>query len=99
MKKNILLTHGVSSALQNKEIYEFDLQLQLFKFLENNWGDLCQEDTKLQNSLIKEEVDAKLHHRFIGVYKLMKNIRIWIMSEYDYRIDTLIITVLFPHEY
>ncbi|WP_279237006.1 hypothetical protein [Clostridium perfringens] len=42
MKKTILLTHGVSNALQNKEIYEFDLQLQLFKFLESNWGDLCQ---------------------------------------------------------
>ncbi|WP_447413167.1 hypothetical protein, partial [Clostridium perfringens] len=81
-----------------KEIYEFDLQLQLFKFLENNWGDLCQKDTELQNSLI-EEVDAKLHHRFMGVYNLMKNIEIWIMSEYDYTIDTLIITVLFPHEY
>ncbi|MHC9416958.1 hypothetical protein, partial [Clostridium perfringens] len=72
--------------------------LQLFKFLENNWGDLCQEDTELQNSLIKE-FDAKLHNRFMGVYKLMKNIEIWIMSEYDYTIDTLIITVLFPHEY
>ncbi|MFR7934127.1 MAG: hypothetical protein ACLU4S_01665 [Clostridium perfringens] len=45
MKKTILLTHGVSTALQNKEIYEFDLQLQLFKFLKNNWGYLCQEDT------------------------------------------------------
>ncbi|BDU91252.1 hypothetical protein [Clostridium perfringens] len=98
MKKTILLTHGVSNALQSKEIYEFDLQLQLFKFLDNNWGDLCQEDTELQNSLIKE-VDAKLHNRFMGVYKLMKNIEIWIMSEYDYTIDTLIITVLFPHEY
>ncbi|EDT70079.1 hypothetical protein [Clostridium perfringens] len=98
MKKTILLTHGVNNALQNKEIYEFDLQLQLFKFLDNNWGDLCQEDTELQNSLI-EEVDAKLHNRFMGVYKLMKNIEIWIMSEYDYTIDTLIITVLFPHEY
>ncbi|HAT4218255.1 hypothetical protein ACSW8Q_04140 [Clostridium perfringens] len=98
MKKTILLTHGVSNSLQNKEIYEFDLQLQLFKFLNNNWGDLCQEDTELQNSLIKE-VNAKLNHRFIGIYKLMKNIEIWIMSEYDYTIDTLIITVLFPHEY
>ncbi|WP_283700277.1 hypothetical protein [Clostridium perfringens] len=98
MKKTILLTHEVNNALQNKEIYEFDLQLQLFKFLDNNWGDLCQEDTELQNSLI-EEVDAKLHNRFMGVYKLMKNIEIWIMSEYDYTIDTLIITVLFPHEY
>ncbi|MDU5491421.1 MAG: hypothetical protein E6094_00440 [Clostridium perfringens] len=98
MKKTILLTHGISTVLQNNEIYEFDLQLQLFKFLENNWGDLCQEDTELQNSLIKE-VDAKLHYRFMGVYKLMKNIEIWIISEYDYTIDTLIITVLFPHEY
>lgn len=98
MKKTILLTHGVSNALQSKEIYEFDLQLQLFKFLDNNWGDLCQEDTELQNSLIKE-VDSKLHNRFMGVYKLMKNIEIWIMSEYDYTMDTLIITVLFPHEY
>ncbi|WP_283689703.1 hypothetical protein [Clostridium perfringens] len=98
MKKTILLTHEISNSLQNKKIYEFDLQLQLFKFLENNWGDLCQEDTELQNSLIKE-VDAKLHNRFMGVYKLMKNIEIWIMSEYDYTIDTLIITVLFLHEY
>ncbi|WP_415348603.1 hypothetical protein, partial [Clostridium perfringens] len=91
MKKTILLTHGVNTTLQNKEIYEFDLQLQLFKFLDNNWGDLYQEDTELQNSLIKE-VDAKLHHRFMGVYKLMKNIEVWIMSEYDYTIDTLLIT-------
>ena len=98
MKKTILLTHRISTSLQNNEIYEFDLQLQLFKFLENNWGDLCQEDTELQNSLIKK-VDAKLHHKFMGVYKLMKNIKIWIISEYDYTIDTLIITVLFPNEY
>lgn len=98
MKKTILLTHGVNIALQNKEIHEFDLQLQLFKFLANNWGDLCKEDTELQNSLITE-VDAKLHHRFMGIYKLMKNIEIWIMSEYDCTIDTLLITVFFPHEY
>lgn len=98
MKKTILLTHRISTSLQNNEIYEFDLQLQLFKFLENNWGNLCQEDTELQNSLIKK-VDAKLHNKFMGVYKLMKNIKIWIISEYDYTIDTLIITVLFPNEY
>ena len=36
MKKTILLTHRISTSLQNNEIYEFDLQLQLFKFLENN---------------------------------------------------------------
>ncbi len=75
MKKTILLTHRISTSLQNNEIYEFDLQLQLFKFLENNWGNLCQEDTELQNSLIKK-VDAKLHNKFMGVYKLMKNIKI-----------------------
>lgn len=39
-----------------------------------------------------------LKYRFMSVYNLIKNIKIWIMSENDYTIDTLI-TVLFPHEY
>ena len=52
---------------------------------------------EFQNELLKNP-NAKYKDRFMGVY-IINEIKIWIMSEYDYSIKSLLITILLPEEY
>ena len=42
--------------------------------------------------------NSKYEDRFMGVY-MINGHKIWIMSEYDYSIKSLLITILLPEEY
>ncbi len=69
----------------------------LLKFHSDDWGILCNEDKEFQNELLKN-TNSKYEYRFMGVYMINEH-KIWIMSEYDYSIKSLLITILLPEEY
>ena len=92
-----VMTQGVKFSILEGEINKGDLVVALRKFNDNDWGILSDEDKEFQNKLL-EIKNAKFVERFMGVYK-SKDIRFWVMSEYDYSIESLVITILLPEEY
>lgn len=93
----LFMTSGVDSLIKAGTIKNSDLTLNLTKFISNDWGVLCDEDKEFQNELLKNPKE-KYQDRFMGVYIINQN-KIWIMSDYDYSIKKIVITVLLPEEY
>lgn len=97
MNFKMFMTSGVDSLVKEGVLKDKDILIALCKFTSNDWGILCDEDKELQNELLKNP-KSKYIDRFMGVY-MINEIKIWIMSEYDYSIKNLIYTVLLPEEY
>lgn len=97
MNLKIVVTNGINNLIKEDYIYSTDLDFILLKFISNDWGDLCNEDKKFQNELLKNP-NSKYEYRFMGVY-MINNIKVWIISEYNYSIKSLIMTILLPEEY
>lgn len=97
MNKRVVMTIGINDLIERKVLSQKDLFLNLGKFINNDWGILCDEDKEFQDELVKNP-NSKKYERFMGVY-LINEIKIWIIREYDYSIDSLIFTILLPDEY
>lgn len=97
MNLRVVMTNGVNYLIEEGEIQDTDLMSILLKFTSNDWGILCNEDKEVQNELLKNP-NSKYYDRFMGVYMINEN-KVWIISEYDYSIKSLLITVLLPEEY
>lgn len=97
MNLKIVMTNGVNYLIEMGEIQDKDLLSALLKFNSDDWGILSNEDKEFQKELLKNP-HSKYEDRFMGVYMLNEN-KIWIMSEYDYSIKSLLITILLPEEY
>ena len=93
----MFMTSGVDSLVKEGVIKDKDILIAVSKFTSNDWGGLCDEDKEFQIELLKNP-NSKYEDRFMGVY-MINEIKIWIMSEYDYSIKSLIYTILLPEEY
>lgn len=93
----MFMTSGVDSLVKEGVVERKDILVALSKFTSNDWGVLCDEDKEFQIELLKNP-NSKYEDRFMGVY-MINEIKIWIMSEYDYSIKSLIYTILLPEEY
>ena len=97
MKAKIVITKGVNSLIESGLFSDKDLLSTLIQFTSNHWGILSDEDKKLQDELLLIP-NSEYTERFMGVY-MIHNIKIWIISEYDFSIKGLLITILLPEEY
>ena len=97
MNFELFMTSGINSLVNEEVIKEVDLTLAVTKFISDDWGVLSDEDKEFQNELLKNP-KSKYEDRFMGVYIINEN-KIWIMSDYDYSIKKLVITILLPEEY
>lgn len=85
---NLYSTRNIDLLMQDNKQFKDDINTALNKFINNDWGDTCDEDVEINN----ESLDAG--ERILAVYRTCKG-SIWIVSEYD-RSST---TILFPSEY
>lgn len=60
-----------------------------------DWGEIGSEDIALNNEAIKFEGDLKKQMRVMSVYKTSKKDTVWIITEYDRSVTT----ILLPSEY
>ena len=97
MKNVIIMTQGIKYLMENQKINESDLLSSLSKLTFNDWGILSNEDKEFQKELLKIP-NSRYTERLMGVYVSNKT-KIWIISEYDYSIKSLLITILLPEEY
>lgn len=84
----ITLTREVALRKENKKFYDF-LNNSLIRYSQCDWGDTCDEDKKANDNAVKN------NERILAVYKYDNNITIWIITEWDRSVTT----ILFPREY
>ena len=67
----------------------------LQRHVTGDWGDLCEEDKKLNDEAIANEGDADKQQRVLSVYHTSKGVKLYIISEHDRSVST----ILLPEEY
>ena len=85
---SIYSTCGVNELMDKNDEYRGKVLQCLFKYMQGDWGDLCEED-KLENERALKEGD-----RLLGRYNIEPK-PIYIITEWDRRNTT----ILFPEEY
>ena len=61
----------------------------LAKHVQNDWGEVCAEDKQLNDEAVING------DRILSAYRTLKNERIWIITEADRSLTT----ILLPHQY
>ena len=85
----LVVTRGVNDLIGNNNKFAIHVHESLERHSRADWGDLCEEDRNC-NELALENGD-----RLFSVYKLEGLPTIWIITEWDRSVTT----VLFPDEY
>ncbi len=67
----------------------YSLLPYLIRHAQGDWGDVCKEDWKTNNDALKNGL------RLLSSYKLPDDKKIWIITEWDRSVTTL----LFPEDY
>lgn len=88
----IVATHGALEALDQSNQ---DPKIFLKKHLYGDWGDICNEDAQLNDEAVAHEGEPDKQQRVLSSYKTSKNETIWIITEYDRKIST----ILLPSDY
>jgi hypothetical protein len=89
----IVATQGALAALKesNQSALPFLLQHQT-----GDWGsEVCDEDKRLNDEAVAHEGDPDQQQRVLSCYRTSKNERIWIITEHDRSVTT----ILLPSEY
>lgn len=85
---NLYATRSIESLMQENQKFRDDINASIGKFLRNNWGATCPEDSILNDLAVKTK------ERVVAVYSTCKG-KIWIITEYGHEVTT----ILFPSEY
>lgn len=87
-----VITPGVIEALSKSNQLP---DIFLIRHVLGDWGGLCEEDAQLNNEAIAHEGDVDRQMRVMSVYKTNNHETIWIITEWDRSVTTL----LLPSEY
>lgn len=81
----VVMTHGVGELVENRKLNPLPF---LVSHAHGQWGDLCAEDKRVNELSIQGG-------RLMSAYKLDKDVTLWIITESDRSVTTL----LLPSEY
>ena len=60
-----------------------------------DWGDLCEDDKRVNEEAIAHEGDPEKQSRVLSAYMTAKKVKLWIITERDRSVTT----ILLPSEY
>ena len=89
--KTVITPGAIEALSKSNQLPDSFLQ----KHQNGEWGKLCEEDANLNNEAIAHEGEEGKQMRVMSVYKTNKNETIWIITERDRSVTTL----LLPSEY
>lgn len=84
-----VMTRGIATVCEEDETFAKEVRDAFTKYCECDWGDLCKEDSQMNDEALENGNDRILAH-----YKTSRD-DIYIITEWD-RSAT---TILFTHEY
>lgn len=76
-----VVTRGVAERMKDEE-FAFFITESINKFLQGDWGDTCEEDSKLNDEAVKSGED-----RIVARYD-----NIFIITEWDRSVTTILFT-------
>ena len=83
-----VITPGALEAFANSnQLPDPFVQKHLF----GDWGELCEEDTNANNEAIAHEGNIDKQMRVMSVYKTSENETIWIITEWDRSVTTILL--------
>jgi hypothetical protein len=85
----LVMTRGVNDSVADSAKFAKHVHQSLIRHLAGDWGEVCDEDRASNESALKEG------DRLFSVYKKEGVSTIWIITEWDRSVTT----VLFPDEY
>ena len=89
---NIAITPGAITALsKSNQLPESFLK----RHISGDWGEICESDAELNSEAIANEGNVDKQMRVMSVYKTTQNETIWIITEWDRSVTT----ILLPSEY
>ena len=86
---------GTPGALQALKANAKSPMEYIGKHQRGEWGELCEEDKRLNDEAVANEGNRDKQQRVLSAYRLPDKTRIWIITEWD-RSAT---TILLPEEY
>ena len=87
----VVCTSSIDEMMvEDSQFKSFVNDTLLNKYMLGDWGYTCQEDAKANDDAVKNGDD-----RILAVYKYSSKITIWIITEWDRSVTT----ILFPDEY
>ena len=89
--KTVITPGAINALSKSNQLPGYFLQ----KHQSGQWGKLCEADTELNNEAIAHEGNIDKQMRVMSVYKTAKNETIWIITEWDRSVTT----ILLPSEY
>ncbi|MBW8016574.1 MAG: hypothetical protein FVQ82_10325 [Planctomycetes bacterium] len=89
--KTVITPGGIDALSKSNQLPDPFLN----RHITGDWGDICQEDAELNNQAIAHEGEEDKQMRVMSVYKTNKNETIWIITEWDRSVTT----ILLPNEY
>jgi len=82
----VVATPGAIELLERRRVAPIDL---LMRHVTGDWGDLVEEDKQ------ENELSVQKGHRILSSYKLGRGEKVWVITEADRSVTTL----LLPSEY
>lgn len=85
----LVATNGVAELMNSNGDFREFVSGSLKKYVECDWGDMCKDDSVMNDNAVKS-IKGRIHGSYIqGAWK------IWIITEWDRSVTT----ILFPSEY
>jgi hypothetical protein len=88
----VAMSSGALNVLQNSDQ---SAMVFLQRHAVGDWGEVCDADKKLNDDAIACEGNMDRQQRVFSSYKTANNERIWVITEWDRSVTTL----LLPDEY
>lgn len=85
-----VMTCGINALIENNTISKKDLMDIIIRHSNNDYGELGEADTLLQQENLKNNIQD----RVISVYTI-NGVKLWIITEWDRSVTT----ILLPDEY
>jgi hypothetical protein len=88
----VVATPGALAALKDSDQSALPF---LQRHQSGDWGKVCEDDKKLNDESVAHEGEEDQQQRVLSCYRTAKNERIWIITEWDRSVTT----ILLPEEY
>lgn len=86
---DLVMTCGVAEMYDEDRKFNQFVNTSFNRYIQKDWGDTCEEDVERNDYAVNHE------ERLLAVYKFSDDITIWIITEWDRSVTT----ILFPDEY
>ncbi len=88
------MTRGIADTIEGDVSYHSDIIASLERHLTGDWGDLSENDKRLNDDAIEAERKGEPTDRLFSAYKIRDD-KIYIITEHDRSVTT----IMYPDEY